>query len=413
MTRPQFHLTPERGFLGDPNGVVHIDGRHHVFYQWNPAATAFGRMHWGHAVSTDLLSWEHRPAALVPGADGPTDAAGCWSGGAAVTATGEVEFFYTAVTDGPDNVQRPRLAVPTDRTFDVLRPDAVLATPPDQRIRDFRDPFVWWDGSVRRMVLAAVLPSAEPALLSYVETPSGWVFEATLGRDVLDGVPGRLWECPSVIRLADRWVVLLSVVEGEGSAEKLSVWGVTLDQAPGPQARPLWVGRLDAGDRYYAALPWQHADGRWLQVGWLRTQDDPTVGSHDWTGAMSVPRELRLIGDRVVFGPADELAALTRTPLPDGPDPAGEPALEVIVETTRAGRLLLSGANHRIEVPVGDLVDDRGLVRVFVDAGLVEAFGPAGVHSDTSWLLERVVEVSTSGDASIVQVARLRVPPPA
>ena len=85
MTRPLFHLTPPAGFLGDPNGLIHWQGSHHVFYQWNPVATAFGRMHWGHAVSSDLLRWEHRPVALVPGATDALDGTGCWSGGAGST----------------------------------------------------------------------------------------------------------------------------------------------------------------------------------------------------------------------------------------------------------------------------------------------------------------------------------------
>ncbi|HQY98439.1 MAG TPA: glycoside hydrolase family 32 protein [Propionicimonas sp.] len=425
MTRPLFHLTPERGFLGDPNGVIHLDGRHHLYYQWNPVAAAFGRMHWGHAVSTDLLRWQHRPAALTPGSVDQQDAAGCWSGGAARAVDGTTDFFYTAVADGDHAAQRPRLARPTDASLDVLRPEAVLATPPEQRIHDFRDPFVWWDGASRRMILAAVLPGTGPALLTYTETALGWDFDAVLGHDVLGAVPGRLWECPSVVELDGRWVLMLSVVEGEGADESFSAWAVTLDQAPGPRARPLWVGRLDAGDRYYAALPWQHGDGRWLHVGWLRTQDDPASGDLDWTGAMSLPRELALVGDRVLLRPAAEVNALVRTPLlavAEG-DPGagreledrrldldGESALEIVLETASSGGLLLTGAAGELQVPVGDLVDGRGQVRVIVDTGLVESFGPEGARSDSSWLVANLLGATATGDATIVEASTLRLP---
>jgi len=434
VTRPLFHLTPPAGFLGDPNGLIHWQGSHHVFYQWNPVATAFGRMHWGHAVSSDLLRWEHRPVALVPGATDALDGTGCWSGGAALTAHGEVELFYTAVSDGAQK-QRPRVARTTDPGLDSLVPGALVATPPDPAIHDFRDPFVWWHEGQRHLILAAVLPDGQPSLLVYTERESSpgadWEYAFALGRDALPGVPGRLWECPSVIKLDGRWVAMLSVIEGEGAAERLSVWAVTLDREPGQQARPLWVGRLDAGPRYYAALPWQHADGRWLQLGWLRTQDDPDRGVSTWVGAMSCPRELTLVGDRVVLRPAAELDDLVRTPLGRGhlgSDRAialGDPGLrrdddglragnsptqlEIVAITPSTGTLILEGPEAELMIPIGELVEPEssGEVRIFIDAGLIEAFGPLGARSDTSSRIADLVSVSPSDGAGISEVNRL------
>lgn len=64
--RPQIHFTPKTGWINDPNGLIYIDGVYHMFYQYNPAEPAWGNMHWGYAVSTDLIHWKEKNVALFP-----------------------------------------------------------------------------------------------------------------------------------------------------------------------------------------------------------------------------------------------------------------------------------------------------------------------------------------------------------
>src|SRR5690348_9738818 len=64
--RPAFHFTPPRMWMNDPNGLVYYNGQYHMFYQYHPDSTVWGPMHWGHATSPDLLSWQHQPVALYP-----------------------------------------------------------------------------------------------------------------------------------------------------------------------------------------------------------------------------------------------------------------------------------------------------------------------------------------------------------
>src|SRR6266700_296219 len=90
--RPRYHFTPQRNFMNDPNGLVYFEGEYHLFYQHNPFGDTWGHMSWGHAVSKDLLHWQHLPVALPPTPRPGATPAGSWSGSGLVDASNTAGF---------------------------------------------------------------------------------------------------------------------------------------------------------------------------------------------------------------------------------------------------------------------------------------------------------------------------------
>ncbi len=97
--RPQYHLLPAANWMNDPNGPIYWKGKYHMFHQYNPHAAVWGDMHWAHAVSPDMVYWQHLPVALAPTKGGP-DEDGCFSG-SAVVFHGVPTFLYTGVRHVP------------------------------------------------------------------------------------------------------------------------------------------------------------------------------------------------------------------------------------------------------------------------------------------------------------------------
>jgi beta-fructofuranosidase len=95
----RYHVAPTRGWLNDPNGMIHRDGRWHVFFQHNPDEARHGNIAWGHVSSPDLVAWTEHPVAFRPQPGGP-DGGGCWSGVAVVDGE-RVAVAYTGIEAGP------------------------------------------------------------------------------------------------------------------------------------------------------------------------------------------------------------------------------------------------------------------------------------------------------------------------
>jgi fructan beta-fructosidase len=334
--RPQYHFTPERNWMNDPNGLVYFEGLYHLFYQYHPDGTTWGPMHWGHAVSPDLVRWEQQPIALEPDANGTifsgsavvdwNDTTGFFDGGSGLVAI-FTHHLAAGGSGGSDTVrQRQSLAYSKDagRTWIKYEGNPVLE---DERQPDFRDPKVIWHAPSGRWVMALAVRDhirfyTSPNLIDWT---LGSEFGAGLGSH--DGV----WECPDLFELAvdgnaarKKWVLIVSI----GSTEELAEGSRTqyfIGEFDGrtfhAQQQPDEVLWLDYGRDNYAGVSWSdiaEQDGRRIYIGWMSNWKYANLTpSAAWRGAMTLPRALTLKsepeGMRLFQQPVDELQTLRRS----------------------------------------------------------------------------------------------------
>ena len=215
MARPKFHLSPCTGWMNDPNGFSFYKGEYHLFYQYNPYDTCWDTMHWGHAVSGDLLSWRYLPAAMAP--NEWYDADGCWSGSAMEMPDGRQLLMYTGNRrEGGatrENLQVQCLALGDGIDYEKYAGNPVLTAadlPDECSPYDFRDPSIWResDGTYRAIVGTCTKERLGKLLLFSSEDGLRWRFESVFAEN--DGRLGLMWECPDFFMLDGKAVLLVS-----------------------------------------------------------------------------------------------------------------------------------------------------------------------------------------------------------
>ena len=311
--RPQFHFSPEANWMNDPNGMVYYEGEYHLFYQYYPDSTVWGPMHWGHAVSKDMVHWEHLPIALYP------DSLGLIFSGSAVidwkntTGFGSEEnppmiaIFTHHLMEGEkagrNDFQYQSIAYSLDkgRTWTKYDGNPVV---PNPGIKDFRDPKVIWDKSNDQWVMTF---AAYDKVRFYTSKDlKEWKFTGTFGIEGDD----RLWECPDLIPMTiketgeEQWVLIVSIQRkapngGTATGYFIGDWdGKTFIGDPSDQK---W---LDWGTDNYALVTWADVpedDGRTLAIGWMSNwQYAQVVPTQKWRSAMTLPRALTLHDDGII-----------------------------------------------------------------------------------------------------------------
>ena len=284
LHRPQYHFLPPAHWMNDPNGLIQFRGDYHLFYQYGPDYPNPGAKHWGHAVSRDLVHWEHWPVALAPTPGGP-DKDGCYSG-CAVDHDGLPTLVYTGI--------RPEvqcLATSTDgmRTWHKFEGNPVIAAPPEGlEVAGFRDPCVWREGTEWRMIVGSGIQGVGGTVLLY-RSPDLRHWEYLQPLLTCDQCKtGHMWECPDLFPLEHKHVL---VVSPQPLRRAVYFVGAYRDDAFVPENR----GEVDTGGHFYAPQTLLDDRNRRLMWGWLwEGRSKEAQAAAGWAGVMSLPRVLAL-----------------------------------------------------------------------------------------------------------------------
>jgi len=347
---------------------------------------------------------------------------GVWSGCLVVPDDGPAALFYTTVERATAQIGRARLARPVDETWSAWTKHDVVAEPPaDVDAVEFRDPCVVHDGTCWRMIIGAGLADGTAAALSYVSDDlESWTYDGILaGRhgSALDPVrTGVMWECPQLFRLADRWVLAVSV--WEPGAERYEAYAVG-DLVAGQFVAQAW-GRLSYGPSYYAASAFTDGGAPGL-IYWLVGVADP---AGQWTGAHSIPHLLTLEDGRVVARPHPAVAAARQgepvalrdasARLPwvcdlewtlDAPTATGTLAIGGDRDGDADAQALLEVSEGSLLVRVGErswtMPMDGVNLRVLLDGPVLEVFGARSTLAAPLASTGETRTVSVSGDGTI------------
>lgn len=314
--RQYYHFMAQTGWLNDPNGLVFFRGKYHWFFQCNPYYGLWDYMHWGHAVSEDMVHWEYLPLALAP-SETYDDyiRGGCFSG-SAIEHEGKLYLIFTGTTNNENGCEQTQCVAWSEDgiSFEKYENNPVLTAPEWVNPSLFRDPKVWKHGDRFYMVCGAGSRDGRgQALLYCSDDLLHWDFVNVLAES--RGEWGIMWECPDFYLLGDAYVLTISPIKaGEHTAVYFTG---DFDYDTGKFAWQV-SGEMDWGLDYYAPQSFVAEDGRRIVVSWANEWEwmpyfkdwGPTY-LEGWCGFFNLPREVRLLEDRTLqFVPIRELETI-------------------------------------------------------------------------------------------------------
>ena len=302
--RPQVHFSPKEKWMNDPNGMVYYKGVYHLFFQYYPKDIVWGPMHWGHAISKDLIHWKQLPIALYPDSLGYI-----FSGSAVVDEHNTSGFGKNGITplvaifthhepkmekEGGDRYQNESIAYSLDNgnTWTKYAGNPVLKNP---GIKDFRDPNVRWYAPEKKWVMT--LATKDRVTFYSSLNLKDWKKESDFGKN--EGEHNGVWECPDLFKLKLNgkayWVLLVSTNPGGpngGSGTQYFIGNFDGKTFTDENTAVKWI---DFGPDNYAGVTWCNTGDRKIFLGWMSNwtyaNQVPTL---KWRNAMTIPRELAL-----------------------------------------------------------------------------------------------------------------------
>lgn len=300
--RPKIHFTPEKNWNNDPNGLIYLDGIWHLYYQHNPYDVVWGPMYWGHALSKDLLHWEHLPMALYP------DELGCMF-------SGSMAYDEKNTAGFAKNGEKPMVAVYTAHNLETGLEQQCIAYSMDHGMhfekyygnpviknpgsKDFRDPRVFWNE--QKNCWSLVLAAGDHAEFYASPDLKNWEKTGEFGPGV-NKVP-TVWECTDLFPIKTeedagerKWLLVVSMIHpGTQGRANIQYFVGDFDgdnfHCTEPVDEPLW---LDFGFDNYAGVTYGNYD-RPVYLGWgVNPLYANFVPTGEYSGMMTLPRTFTL-----------------------------------------------------------------------------------------------------------------------
>ena len=298
--RPSYHHTPSYGWMNDPNGMFYKDGVYHLCYQYNPYGSKWGNMHWGHAISRDLIHWKEVEPTIARDPMGHI-----FSGSAVIDKEGTANYgkdaivaLYTSASDKNGQIQCMAYSTDGGYTFHKYSGNPVLT--PFDGLKDFRDPKVFWYAPLKKWYM---IVSADKEMRFYSSPDlKKWTYVSAFGRGY--GAQPNQFECPDFFQLPvdgnpnkKKWVMIVNINPGclfGGSATEYFI-GDFDGKNFVCDSKPSIAKFLDYGKDHYATVTFSGVQDRVLGIAWMSNWQYANVTPiRQYRGANTLPREFKL-----------------------------------------------------------------------------------------------------------------------
>lgn len=399
----KIHFKAPNCWINDPNGFIWYKGWYHLFYQCFPYSAHWGRMHWGHAVSKDLVNWEEKGIALFPSKT--DDRSGCFSG-SAIEYKDKMYIYYTGVNyteEDPENINccindtftAAQLMITSEdgMKFDnITDKKTVIPTIEDKKIGDknhTRDPKVWRGKNAWYMVLGSTVDKNGRLLFYKSSDLKTWQY---LNYCEKDGF-GWMWECPDFFEIDGKGVMIFSPMgffnDGNGYDSVAVCMLSSFDENTGKMELSEDYQLFDYGIDLYAPQSTTDEDGNRVVIAWARMPEAVITEKGEWCGMMCIPRIVDIKNNHVYIRPHTNVKNSFVTKL-SAPKKSGYMLKTTLKngESINVGGYVIKRENDKITTDRSEVFNIKGNYRLIAETPVINDGYELEIYVD-----EHLVEV--------------------
>ena len=399
----KIHFKAPNCWINDPNGFIWYKGWYHLFYQCFPYSAHWGRMHWGHAVSTDLVNWDEKGIALFPSKT--DDRSGCFSG-SAIEYKDKMYIYYTGVNyteEDPENINccindtftAAQLMITSEdgmKFNNITDKKTVIPPIEDKKIGDknhTRDPKVWRGKDAWYMVLGSTVDKNGRLLFYKSSDLKTWQY---LNYCEKDGF-GWMWECPDFFEIDGKGVTIFSPMgffnDGNGYDSVAVCMLSSFDENTGKMELSENYQLFDYGIDLYAPQSTTDEDGNRVVIAWARMPEAVITEKGEWCGMMCIPRIVDVKNNHVYIRPHTNVKNSFVTKL-SAPKKSGYMLKTILKngESINVGGYVIKRENDKITTDRSEVFNIKGNYRLIAETPVINDGYELEIYVD-----EHLVEV--------------------